>query len=143
MLSWVSRTDVPGGLAESTTATPTSTDALAGFVTAPSLRAVLSTFAMPLDERREVIQKIRMWAEKPHLKVHQIIALVVHGPAALPRQQLARLIETKTGSANGYGAVANLLTPNGNTYGRVFIDCDGRIDLHPDVRVEVHRYTWS
>lgn len=67
----------------------------------------------------------------------------MQGEATLPRHQMARMIEAKTGSVNGYGAVANLLTSNGNAYGRVFIDRDGRIDLHPDVRDEIHRHSWS
>jgi hypothetical protein len=98
---------------------------------------------MPLDERREVISKLRLWATKPNTKIHRILGLITRAPAAMPRRQLADAIEQATGSANGYGAVGSLLTSKGNAYGRVLIERDGMIYIHPEIFDEVAKHTWT
>jgi hypothetical protein len=109
---------------------------------------ILETFKplgdrMPADERTTVVRRIRRWANNPGLKVHRILGLVVRTQVALPRQQLAQAIEMETGSTNGYGAIANLLSSEHNCYGRTLIDVNGAIHLHPDVRDEILSHLWS
>jgi hypothetical protein len=68
---------------------------------------------------------------------------VIRAQVPQTRQRLARAIEESTGSSNGSGVVASLLTSKGNAYGRVLIDRDGMIGLHPDVADEIGRHHWS
>ncbi|MBN1210216.1 MAG: hypothetical protein JXB05_35520 [Myxococcaceae bacterium] len=98
---------------------------------------------MPPDELRSVIAKIRRWATKPDTIAHRTIGLVIRAQVPQTRQRLARAIEESTGSSNGSGVVASLLTSKGNAYGRVLIDRDGMIGLHPDVADELGRHHWS
>lgn len=98
---------------------------------------------MPADERTTVVKRIRRWANNPGLKVHRILGLIVRTQGALPRQQLAQAIERETGSTNGYGAIANLLSTEHNSYGRALIEVEGTIRLHPDVRDEILAHRWS
>lgn len=98
---------------------------------------------MPPDELRSVIAKIQRWATKPDTIAHRTIGLVIRAQVPQTRQRLARAIEESTGSSNGSGVVASLLTSKGNAYGRVLIDRDGMIGLHPDVADEIGQYHWS
>jgi hypothetical protein len=98
---------------------------------------------MPPDELRSVIVKIRRWATRPDTIAHRTIGLVIRAQVPQPRQRLARAVKESTGSSDGAGVVASLLTSKGNAYGRVLIDRDGMIDLHPDVADEIRRHHWS
>lgn len=101
-----------------------------------------ATFSMAEDERRLVISRIREWASKPNLKVHKMIALVVR-KKQISREDLVRETERLTGSANAYGAIASMMTTKGNAYGRVLIDVNGLVTIHPDVADEVQRHNWN
>lgn len=98
---------------------------------------------MPPEELRLVIAKIRRWATKPETIAHRAIGLVIRAQVPQPRQRLAQAVEELTGSSNGSGVVASLLTSKGNAYGRVLIERDGMIGLHPDVAGEIGRHHWS
>lgn len=98
---------------------------------------------MPPDELRSVIAKVRCWATKPDTIAHRTIGLLVRAKVPQARQYLARAIEEATGSSNGSGVVASLLTSRGNSYGCVLIDRDGMVGLHPDVAAEIRRHHWT
>jgi hypothetical protein len=95
------------------------------------------------DERLVVSDRIRRWAGEPDTKIHKMIAIVVGSPAGIRRGDLVRRVGQVTHSRNPYGAVSSMLTTKGNAYGRVCIDVDGVITIHPDVADLVHRFQWK
>ena len=99
-------------------------------------------FHIPSEERLILLERIRMWSKKPNSKVHKMIALVARTQSGLSRELLVQEVSRVTGSKDAYGAVASLLTSKGNCYGRVFIDVDGIISIHPEMVDEVSRSTW-
>lgn len=94
------------------------------------------------NEAAVPIDILRGWAEKPYLNVHKIIATALDVIPAR-RDELVAALDRANVSRNSYGAVGSLMTNKGNAYGRVFIQSDGLIDLHPDVKDHVHSYTWT
>ncbi|MFZ3131629.1 MAG: hypothetical protein WA125_11145 [Desulfosporosinus sp.] len=99
-------------------------------------------FHMPSEEKRMLLERIRKWSKDPTLKVHKMIALVTRARNGLSRELLVQEVSRVTKSKNPYGAVGSLLTSKGNAYGRVFIDIDGIISIHPEMVDEVSRSTW-
>lgn len=95
------------------------------------------------EKHRELADRIRDWSRRPELNVHKIIALVAQAHGSLSRNDLVRQVGLVTRSRNPYGAVASLLTDSGNAYGRVFVDDDGFIQIHPEVEAQVSELTWS
>jgi hypothetical protein len=84
------------------------------------------------------VDRLHLWATKPDSKVHRIIGLMCdHGP--LSRDQLVRKIDF---SRNPYGAVASLMTNDGNSYGLVFVEIGGKLGIHPQVEDAV-RHLWN
>lgn len=98
---------------------------------------------MPPDERRSVEGRIRLWAKRPDSIAHKIMALVVNSPGGLVRTDLVAKVQKHTKSKNPYGAVASLMTSEGNAYGRALIDDDGIVTIHPDLHGEVSRHRWT
>jgi hypothetical protein len=72
--------------------------------------ADVSTNVMSAEERRLVVQRIQVWASKPHLNVHQIIAILVRSSGGVARNELINEATRITNSKNAYGAIASLLT---------------------------------
>jgi hypothetical protein len=99
-------------------------------------------FKIPTEEKFILLERIERWAKNPHLNVHKIIALVVKAKTGISREILVQEANRLSGSKNAYGAVSSLLTSKANAYGRVFIDIDGIISIHPDLVNEVSRYSW-
>lgn len=99
-------------------------------------------FRIPSEEKLILLERIRRWAKNPNLKVHKMIALVARTKNGLSRELLVQEVSRVTGSKNAYGAVGSLLTSKGNAYGRVFIDVDGIVAIHPEMLDEVSRSTW-
>lgn len=97
---------------------------------------------IPSEERLILLERIRRWAKNPNLKVHKMIALVARTKSGLSRELLVQEVNRVTGSKDAYGAVGSLLTSKGNAYGRVLIDVDGMISIHPEMVDEVSRSTW-
>lgn len=97
---------------------------------------------MGADERRTISDRVRLWAARPDSIVHKIIAIVASTPGGLVRQDLVAKVRQRTRSKNPYGAVASLMTSEGNAYGRALMDDDGIVTIHPDVRDEVARHRW-
>jgi hypothetical protein len=101
-----------------------------------------SGFHIPSEEKRMLLERIGMWSKKPNSNVHKMIALVVSTKNGLSRELLVQEVNRVTGSKDAYGAVASLLTSKGNCYGRVLIDIDGMISIHPEMVDEISRSTW-
>ena len=97
---------------------------------------------IPPEEKRMLLERVRRWAKNPTLKVHKMIALVARTKSGLSRELLVQEVNRVTGSRDAYGAVGSLLTSKGNCYGRVLIDIDGIISIHPEMVDEVSRSTW-
>ena len=89
-----------------------------------------------------LLEKVRKWSKDPALKVHKMIALVARTKSGLSRELLVQEVSRVTKSKNPYGAVGSLLTSKGNAYGRIFIDVDGIISIHPEMADEVNPFTW-
>jgi len=99
---------------------------------------------MSVDERTMMIGRIRKWAGKPGTNVNKIIGIVVRSQGGIPREELLKEIGRRTPSRNPGWAVFGLTTPKTEKdYGRVFVDVDGIVKLHPDVADEVLRHRWS
>ena len=94
------------------------------------------------EEKRMLLERVRKWSKDPTLKVHKMITVVARSKNGLSRQLLVQEVSRVTKSKNPYGAVSSLLTSKGNNYGRVFIDVDGIISIHPEMIDEVSRSTW-
>lgn len=95
------------------------------------------------EKSRELAVRIVDWSHKPHLNVHKIITLVVQSPDGISRDKLVKQVAQAMQSRSPYGAVASLLTDSGNAYGRVFVDSDGIIRIHPEVQEQVRALTWK
>jgi hypothetical protein len=85
------------------------------------------------------IERLRLWAARPHSNVHRIID-IVHRAGSIQRQQLIREIERLGISRNVSGAVASLMTNAGNAYGRALIENAGFVAIHPQIVGDVRRY---
>lgn len=94
-------------------------------------------------DRASLEERIRLWAARPKSIVHKIIAQVVAFPGGLVRHDLVRRVQQFTTSRNPPGAIASLMTSQGNAYGRALIDDGGIVSIHPDVRDEVARHKWT
>lgn len=96
------------------------------------------------DDSALVLRRLPGWAAKPQSVVHRTIAIVLEQSSAgtLTRAELVRLIGERTGSKNPYGVVANLLRSDGNAYGRLLIETDGFLTIHPEANEEVRRCQW-
>lgn len=116
------------------------------FITGSPLKISQETnmigYKIPSDEKRMLIERVRKWSKNPTLKVHKMIALVARSKSGLSRELLVQEVSRATGSKDAYGAVGSMLTSKGNCYGRVFIDVDGIISIHPEMMDEVSRSTW-
>jgi hypothetical protein len=77
------------------------------------------------------IGRLRLWAGKPTQNVYRIIDLMCDGP--LSRRTLTQKIAALGISQNPGGAIASLMTNKGNAYGRVFIEQEEKLYLHPDI----------
>jgi len=86
--------------------------------------------------------RITNWSRKTDSNVHKIIALVVQSRSGIGRNDLVKRIAEVTRSKNPYGAVASLLTDSGNAYGRVLVDSDGIIRVHPQIENHVRSLDW-
>jgi len=79
------------------------------------------------------IEKLRLWAGKPDLNHHRIIALLCdYSP--ISRDQLIKKIEALGFSRNAYGAVTSLITNKGHNYGLVFVERAGKLDIEDTTR---------
>lgn len=101
-----------------------------------------TTSKIPSEEKLMLLDRVRKWAKDPTLKVHKMIALVARSKSGLSRELLVQEVGRVTKSKNPYGAVGSMLTSKGNAYGRVFIDVDGIISIHPEMVDVVSRSTW-
>ncbi len=97
---------------------------------------------MTPSEQEMITARVRAWATKPHLNVHQIIGIVVGAGGVIPFDSLLLEIARVTRSNNPSGAVAGLLTSKGNAYGRVFARDNGSIRLHPQLHSEILAHQW-
>jgi hypothetical protein len=96
------------------------------------------------EKHRVLAVQIVRWSRRPDLNVHKIIALVVQASDGISRGDLVRRVDEVTQSKNPYGAVASLLTDNGNAYGRVFVENHGGlIRINPEVEKLVRELTWN
>lgn len=87
------------------------------------------------------LEKIRVWAGKPHSIVHSIIAIAqAHGP--ITRDRLVKEVERYGVAKDPRASVASLMTNAGNAYGRVFVEERGKLTFHPDIKSEIERYNW-
>lgn len=109
-------------------------------VSAPSRSASDKT---PQEKRRVLAVRIADWARRPDLNVHKIIGLVTQAHDGISRDELVMQVANVTQSKNPYGAVASLRTDSGNAYGRVFVECDGIIRIHPNVQEQVRALAWN
>lgn len=94
------------------------------------------------ERHRVLSDRMSNWSRKPNSNVHKIIALVAHTRGGIGRNDLLKRIAEVTQSKNPYGAVASLLTNSGNAYGRVFVDSDGIIRIHPQIEDQVRSLDW-
>jgi hypothetical protein len=96
------------------------------------------------EKRRVLPDRIVNWSNRPDLNVHKIIALVIQAHDGISRDDLVQRVAEVTQSKNPYGAVASLLTDNGNAYGRVFVEGDGGlICIHPEAEKLVRALMWN
>ncbi len=95
------------------------------------------------EKHRDLNERLVGWSAKPNLNVHKIIALVVQAPSGVSRNDLVNRVAEVTQSKDPYGAIASLLTDAGNAYGRVLIDDDGIIGIHPEFAAKVQTLVWS
>lgn len=96
-----------------------------------------------LESRRELAARIDNWARRSDLNVHKIIALVVHVPKGISRDELVQQVKNVTSSNNPSASVASLMTDAGNAYGCVFSNSDGLIRIQPWLKKQVEALTWK
>lgn len=94
------------------------------------------------EMKMNIHARLQKWALKPNLKVHKMIAIVAQARSGISRSDLVKRVEEVTKSKNSYGAVASLLSDEGNSYGLVLVDQDGIIRFHPSVEQTIQAYTW-
>ncbi|CDX00848.1 Hypothetical protein DPCES_0961 [Desulfitobacterium hafniense] len=97
---------------------------------------------MPPYEKQLLVERLESWAKKPNSIVHKTIAIVANATGGVPCELLIREAQRVTGSKNAYGSINSLLTTKGNAYGRVFIEIDGIISIHPSLIETVRRFEW-
>lgn len=94
------------------------------------------------ERHRVLADRIANWSRRPELNVHKIIAQVARSSGGIARSELLQRIKEATESKNPGGALASLLTDSGNAYGRVLVDSEGIIRIHPEVAEQVQSLEW-
>jgi hypothetical protein len=88
------------------------------------------------------LSRIELWAGRPNQANHQIIRAFLHlenqGPVRL--EALRNYCQGDLGIVGFDGKYASMKTDAGNSYGKVFFDEDGVVDIWPIVRREVQTY---
>lgn len=94
------------------------------------------------NEDHVSINRLRRWASNPKLRVHSIIAIMSHHKSLSRREFVAKILELGISRAP-YGAVASLMSNEGNSYGRVFVeDAAGTLSFHPGIVHEIGKHQW-
>lgn len=95
------------------------------------------------DEEIEMLSgRLVRWSIKPHLLVHQALAILVEAGEGLPRKQWVERVTDLTGSANAYGATAQLFTRASSGYGRVLVERDGLVRFNPALEILAKSLPW-
>lgn len=107
-----------------------------------NIKSIEYSDKMTLEEKNQLIDRLKSWAKQPSLIVHKTIALVVNSETGLQRDILTQKIKNHTGNKNPYGTIGSLLTSKGNAYGRIFLNNYGTIIIHPELKEEIVKFVW-
>ena len=91
--------------------------------------------------KKDLNSKIEMWASKPNINVHKIIALLKQNQN-ISKNNLVRLTEQMGISHNSYGAIASLMSDGGNNYGKVLQEDGDRIIFCPEIIKAINSHEW-
>lgn len=91
---------------------------------------------------KEILPKIRIWASKPQLNVHKIIA-IVNQHKQIEKEFLFQEIINNSISSNPQGALLSLMSDKGNSYGKVFVEQSGVITFLPEIIDSINKYNWK
>lgn len=106
---------------------------------APERKRIVSDAS--IAKERELPIKIQRWANASDLNVHKIISIVAKA-GRISRKDLEQRIAQSTNSKTPYGAISSLLTNKGNSYGHVFHEENGMIQIRPELEKVVGQYQW-
>jgi len=101
------------------------------------LQEDLNTFSA-----KDILPKIRIWACKPNLNVHKIIAIVAE-KKQLYKIELLNLIEKSGMSKNPNGTLLSLMSNKGNSYGKVLFEENELISFVPEITERINMYNWK